>query len=78
MPLMRGRELKRHTLKLVVYYNQDAPYAGARIETEVTRAKGEELKDAPYAGARIETPFGYSLYSRLCDAPYAGARIETE
>ena len=33
----------------------DAPYAGARIETD--KAEGEFVtpEDAPYAGARIET-----------------------
>ena len=56
---------------------QDAPCAGARIETILEGMKIPCHLDAPCAGARIETILeGMKIPCHL-DAPCAGARIET-
>jgi len=66
MPLMRGRELKPRKMPEAGEYKQDAPYAGARIETLVYTPLITSSADAPYAGARIETcPPSFS--SEICD-----------
>ena len=55
MPPTRGRELKHGMLRGSDDGGQDAPYAGARIETEKSEMHFRATTDAPYAGARIET-----------------------
>ena len=50
----RGRELKWRRRDRHADAEQDAPYAGARIEITGSAAMRARRSDAPYAGARIE------------------------
>ena len=55
MPPVRGRELKLTQEIINGIGQQDAPCAGARIETILEGMKIPCHLDAPCAGARIET-----------------------
>ena len=59
------------------YIFADAPFTGARIETEIATNMQKKRQDAPFTGARIETTTSAIYPDADIDAPFTGARIET-
>ena len=75
---MRGRELKRLKIKAHQILGVDAPYAGARIETEIVPILQIAVTMMPLMRGRELKRGNLKVRAESAqDAPYAGARIET-